>query len=607
MTFTKILIKFTLFLFLITTSFANARELAETEKNIARKRIHLAWDLLGPVIYSCLKQESLCYITNEEKNLLTKIATEHKNNNSNALIQFKSGKENPGFFDLNSGTHRLAVTGSTPGSTIYINTDIIDPMTNSLSLSTMISILTHELGHHFGIKDDAERTLDILGNKIAKRFEQNSEILIGEEKSSSKIETILFNPFLNPKLIKNWSDKSIYNTPYIYVTDGERIYTLTNSVPLLLDCAYGTSVRHIWLDTLIWKSKNSIASEETHYCLTSSQKLEVKASFLMTLSLELGSDRFYRFTNEPSIQVLASKNIGFESDKSHKDVLSYPREPSIRPVKELTTLPSQITDGGRWNIEVETTGSPKDYMFCAAMISSEQFELEYASGQSYTFETDGNECEMKRLENGNLLIKTFYDFPETTPKRKYYVKAVYLMPRDVTQGNVYLLPKVRPTVLVSSTKKIIKKEITSIGLYSRGEEATSPRYGFVRNGLCQLFIMDFEIPNGQPIIQSHLKYTIYYKNNAYSPVAIMERMTLNSSHGVSWKKTEEPLSNGNMLYKFDMQFFHQFMAIEEMERIVFNELTVQTSDLQEYKITFPNHKFGLDVFFNIGMHCRSPN
>ncbi|RYZ67225.1 MAG: hypothetical protein EOP09_11405, partial [Proteobacteria bacterium] len=110
-------------------------------------------------------------------------------------IKFISEKSKPGFFQQ-TGPHRVAVTGSVPGSTIYVNdkhtqifqisksdekwtndTGLGDPhrietaglakdkdaIVNSTKkdlMANLMGLLVHEFGHHVGLKDTADRPLD---------------------------------------------------------------------------------------------------------------------------------------------------------------------------------------------------------------------------------------------------------------------------------------------------------------------------------------------------------------------------------------------------------------------------------------------------------------
>lgn len=78
-------------------------------------------------------------------------------------LRFVSGNQNPQIF-AHVGLDRVAATGDNVGDPIFINTDHID----SLDYSQIVALLIHEFGHHHNVKDDETRTLDQLGDAVAK-------------------------------------------------------------------------------------------------------------------------------------------------------------------------------------------------------------------------------------------------------------------------------------------------------------------------------------------------------------------------------------------------------------------------------------------------------
>ncbi len=84
-------------------------------------------------------------------------------------IQFKSEKKNPGFFIVD-GVERVAVTGSTIGSQIFINLDLIYSQgpgftTVAMDIPSAAAMLVHEIGHHVGLSNDLVG-LDLIGAKV---------------------------------------------------------------------------------------------------------------------------------------------------------------------------------------------------------------------------------------------------------------------------------------------------------------------------------------------------------------------------------------------------------------------------------------------------------
>jgi hypothetical protein len=92
------------------------------------------------------------------------IANDDRGYYTNASIIFKSGKQNPEAFESSAGeTHRTMMTGNTPNSPILVNTDRIETTTPLLSVENVMALFAHELVHHLGYVDDAQRIPDQYG------------------------------------------------------------------------------------------------------------------------------------------------------------------------------------------------------------------------------------------------------------------------------------------------------------------------------------------------------------------------------------------------------------------------------------------------------------
>lgn len=120
-------------------------------------------------IYSLCKVSSFCLRSQEERNLLSAIhAALPREYASPHQLRFESGEKNPSRFLIN-GQFRVAVTGNQVGNPIYINTDLLyrhgsDNRLEYLDFNAAVGILTHELGHHQGEKDETK--LDLLGAQL---------------------------------------------------------------------------------------------------------------------------------------------------------------------------------------------------------------------------------------------------------------------------------------------------------------------------------------------------------------------------------------------------------------------------------------------------------
>ena len=135
---------------------------------IAEKNVVFAYNNLDKYIALCVESDA-CRLTSEEKNLLSVIGRDLPGEGTaDRLIAFKSGREEPGFFVID-GQIKIAKTGETVGSQIFVNLDLLytkspDGNIVPLPLSSAVAMLVHELGHHHGEKDHLK--LDLLGSKV---------------------------------------------------------------------------------------------------------------------------------------------------------------------------------------------------------------------------------------------------------------------------------------------------------------------------------------------------------------------------------------------------------------------------------------------------------
>ncbi|AGH94429.1 hypothetical protein [Pseudobdellovibrio exovorus] len=127
-------------------------------------------------LLSCLSSVS-CQLDSRQRvvlqNILNGLPSERLNQN---LIQFYSESNYPGFFVIDSEV-KVAKTGSTPGSPIYINTDMIYTLDHigykvPIGIPEILAILIHELGHHYG--SESHEFLDLLGVRVGMFISQQS-------------------------------------------------------------------------------------------------------------------------------------------------------------------------------------------------------------------------------------------------------------------------------------------------------------------------------------------------------------------------------------------------------------------------------------------------
>lgn len=584
-----------LFLWISLPTITHASEVGSAHQEIARKRVELAWELMLPAIYNCLLQHIECQLTQQEGDTLLKIFSARLK--AKDLLNFKSGKDNPQMFDLSSGSHRLAATTRTANAPIYLNTDLIDPMGKDLRISSLLSILVHEFGHQLGFPDTEEHFLDQMGNKVARMLEQNIQRIEGEGSQHQDLEVLVFNQLSSPSKVRDWQDENIGTLPRIYITDGQRIVSVDESYPFLLNCPYGSTVRHAWLSDLHWKDTGVAAGKGVHYCLMGKDKMEIVESYFVNLDLVQDSSGNYRLGALPAQQMLPMSLFEITSDVSYENLLRMNKTPIILESVSGEATPQKLENGGTWNIDFLVKGDINLYEKCTLLISSDQFELTYATGQKYAFEAFNERCEMEPAGPGLFRIRAHYDFHKDTIQRNYFLKSIKLQPKDLIDTPMGLvMPNMRQEVSVGIKQQDKSLSITNVKLTSKGKMVQGPDYGFVENGLCKKFELSFDLPGNTEVVQAHLKYVLYYKNNMYSPIVLTDRLTRNFWH--NWEVDSILKPQGGTTNNCTMALMPEFMEPENIDRIEFREITAQTAAMEEFKLIFPPGKFGLDTYFN---------
>lgn len=161
-------------LFVSTAAYAG-RDDVNNGGGLAEKNILYAVENLSQYIGLCLNSQT-CKISESERELLKKISSSlPAEKQTKDLIQFVSEKAKPGFFVI-GGEMKVAKTGSTVGSQIFFNLDMLylknaAGLTVPMSLTEGVSHLIHEFGHHHGNLSHGD--LDLLGIKVSLLLQQS--------------------------------------------------------------------------------------------------------------------------------------------------------------------------------------------------------------------------------------------------------------------------------------------------------------------------------------------------------------------------------------------------------------------------------------------------
>lgn len=189
--------KMILFAMLLTYSasvLARGGDLVNNGGGLAEKNILFAYEKLEKFIHICLQSE-VCKITASQKQILQKIYDGLPREKKHSQLEFASEKNLPGYFMID-GRIRVAATGSTVGSVIRINSDMLYTKNDAgyyepLSMAEGVAILIHELGHHYGKYTHEE--LDLLGVRVSMVVQQKI-ISTPMIPWTSEISAQVFNP-----------------------------------------------------------------------------------------------------------------------------------------------------------------------------------------------------------------------------------------------------------------------------------------------------------------------------------------------------------------------------------------------------------------------------
>ncbi|QDK47016.1 hypothetical protein DOM22_18555 [Bdellovibrio sp. ZAP7] len=135
---------------------------------IAEKNVLYAYERLEQYIEVCLTSDA-CKLDSRQRQIIAQIAKGLPQEVRSRMLYFGSEQKTPGFFVID-GLVRVAKTGSSPGTPIYINSDLLYSKAptgeyTAVSIPEAVAILVHEFGHHYGGYPHEE--LDLLGVRIS--------------------------------------------------------------------------------------------------------------------------------------------------------------------------------------------------------------------------------------------------------------------------------------------------------------------------------------------------------------------------------------------------------------------------------------------------------
>ena len=212
---------------------------------LAERRFRYVFENLEGFIGLCLSA-NMCRLSPQETDLALKIMKAMPIERGHKRpIQFKSEKKNPGFF-LIDGQIKAAKTGLQIGSPIYINSDMTVRTTfygqkEAMDEPEVLAILIHELGHHHGIKDEAQ--LDNFASKFQTALLASLQrVELGFRTANIQVSVL--------------NTAGLGNLPQVWVSDGAQMFDLSKMILPYLKCppGYRTAGGHISNTHWSWQS-----------------------------------------------------------------------------------------------------------------------------------------------------------------------------------------------------------------------------------------------------------------------------------------------------------------------------------------------------------------
>jgi hypothetical protein len=322
-------------LFFIILFMANSVYAGKETQNgagIAEQNFAFAYKNLNKILELCWAEVHICLQTPEERKALLAIRNGIANEYATVdQLRFESGELNLNRF-LIDGNIRVAVTGSRPGDPIYINTDLLylrDSLgkLKPLEISMAVSILTHELGHHYGFLNHG--FLDLLGAKI-RAF---SLLRLDFLKWDSYIErSMIVIPVPNVDVTaihsrKEFNEFKVGSETQLVVSDNRNLYDLKELIEKNLFCPGQEKLKPkgYRLFQLSWASPRSLPSPLDKFVIL------LKAGVTMTCSKKVPdqSGYFYEDINDKDLQLklkfaLNEKDAVWEFRIDESEVLLLP-------------------------------------------------------------------------------------------------------------------------------------------------------------------------------------------------------------------------------------------------------------------------------------------
>lgn len=453
-----------------------------------KARVEFAWEKARMYIETCLVSDE-CGLSSDETKLAVKILA-NAANYSAASLEFVRESEVK-FSSVDGDVHRLMLTGLTPKSAIYINSDRI----SDIPVETMIGLFAHELVHHLGIVDDVSRIPDLFGTRIASIARR---YIVPMNLGLSNTTALVFN-YPQPTTIdfSKLFPKGLFPTIYL----AQKHQVIVQELHMM-----PKETRNICktANEVLWSSQAKLTSI-------------AKASSEVTASFQFVS-RCFEATPPGKLKEEISygaTKIDFDPAKNDKigiATISFSKAP-IDPIAsssvdvKLIAMPTIVKAGGDLVVSaLVETPSPKEVLGCGALIGADEWR-ESAADTPLAITT--MDCQVtSNAENTSFKVEFKQPISEFAPDQlKLKIQAVGLKLKS--GGFIRGIP-VRATFVTIENSGVSSKPITIAKVTASGatpiDPSKYPNSFYIRRGDGFSFDILFSSETTTSLVDGYAKY-----------------------------------------------------------------------------------------------------
>ncbi len=579
--------------FVIHASFALAQGPVDPTGNFriegatrGQRQVRGIWEGIGKVLRSCVSTRNACGLAPDELALAQSIAGQLAGDRPSGPISFVSGRASPGTFDSNAGeVHRIAHTGGTPDSPVLFNSDLIDsPL---IPPSEAIGIIIHELGHHAGGEDTADRPLDRLGAKVARWFDSNSQRLSLADSGHPEFEVLFFQPPSG-----KWTEI------LLQISDAAQAWELSSAKQSALVFGCDAKVSHVsnlrWSDLGDWNPDEGI------------KRIRV----LGELQADCTPNRFFelrlalRTSARTQAEGWAKGQITWIPELTSVSATEDPEDvsPLSQDLKiiEVRSDQKSLRGGQTWRITavVENT-RPQPLLSCGGNFTSDDFNVVYGSTHPFTLVFD--RCTLKDLGNNRFELKLEHDFPASTPPRKYRLLYLGLEPKSQPGGFLLGSPTFVQEVNVESDAVPPPITLKSIDIVTRNHPELGFGGGFTKQYAVdagETFVLKISLAGASRLIDAQMRSLITLTDN------LQGEFTGPLADGTSFTLSERQTPTADGLDVEYVILLPREFGGKPLMGLKFMEFSIMTDRLQTTRLRIPDKE--LAVYFWDIIQSRLP-